>query len=118
MPLLVPESLKIYLCLSAVDMRKSIQGLSLLVSESLEMDPCSGCMYLFRNKQRNKLKALYFERHCFNLWYRRLDKGHFTFPKLHEGHISITGEQFNWLLESFDCSNMGSVTQANYQSFC
>ena len=69
MPLLIPHDVKIYLSLTATDMRKSIDGLSLLVVSAMQIELSSGYLFLFRNKSGNKLKALYWERGCFTLWY-------------------------------------------------
>ena len=61
------EDIKIYLRLKPTDMRKSIDTLSILVVEVLELNPSSGHLFIFRNRQRDKLKILYYEQNCFNL---------------------------------------------------
>ena len=52
-------NIKVYRALGNTDMRKSINGLSILVSEYLEFDPFSGHLFAFCNKKRNMLKILY-----------------------------------------------------------
>ncbi len=71
---------KIYLCREAVDMRKSYDTLSALVSSELEEDPLSGSLFVFLNRQRNRIKVLYFDRDGFAIWMKRLEEGSFSLP--------------------------------------
>jgi transposase len=98
--MLIPDDIKIYFYAQPVDMRKSIDTLCILVCDVLKMNPAEGCLFLFRSKSANKLKALYYETNCFTLWYRRLEKGRFVFPRDENGNIEMTREHFNWLLAS------------------
>jgi transposase len=50
------------------DMRKQINGLSIIVAEELAMDPLDGNLFLFCNKQRRILKVIYWDRNGFCLW--------------------------------------------------
>jgi transposase len=58
-------------------MRKSIDSLAALVQESFSLDPFSQCLFVFCNRERNKLKILYWEHNGFWLFYRRLERGTF-----------------------------------------
>lgn len=98
--MLIPDEIKIYFYTQPVDMRKSINTLCMLVSETLKLNPADGSLFLFRGKSGNKLKALYYEMNCFTLWYRRLEKGRFVFKKNAQGCIEMTLDHFNWLLAS------------------
>jgi len=115
--MLIPENIQIYLSLQPADMRKSINGLMILVVEQLKLDPASGHLFLFRNKRGDKVKALYYERDCFTLWYRRLEKGRFKFPATRNEHVEITQEQFDWLLNSFDFAKMSPMQSQAYTGF-
>lgn len=66
-----------YVCSEAVDMRKSIDGLSSLVGPVFAADPFSGHWFVFLSKNRTKVKILYWDRHGFALWYKRLERGHY-----------------------------------------
>ena len=66
-------SLRVYLAPGVTDMRKSIDGLALIVSEVLELDPFSESLFVFCNRGRNKLKILHWQTNGFWLYYRRLD---------------------------------------------
>jgi transposase len=115
--MLMPEEVKIYLYVDKTDMRKSIDTLSVMVSEVLKMNPTSGNLFLFRNRGGNKLKILYYEPNCFTLWYRRLEKGRFVFPKNAEGHVEISREHFKWLLASDKYSRLDTVQRQAYSYF-
>lgn len=97
----------IYLATHHVDMRKSIDGLSVLVAERLGYNPLAGQMFIFFNRSRDKVKILYWERNGFCLWYKRLEKHRFHIPsKLHGESISITEEQLVWLLDGLDITHL------------
>src|SRR5260221_12696717 len=98
--MLILNDIKIYLYTPPTDMRKSIDTLCIMVSETLQMDPANGHLFIFRNRTGNKLKALYYEMNCFSLWYRRLEKGKFVFRRNAQGCIEMTHEHFRWLLAS------------------
>ena len=95
----------VYLCMEAVDFRKHIDGLSMLVQEELELDPFSEQLFVFINRGRDKIKILYWERSGFVLWYKRLEKQRFAWPK-HLGcdTVTLTGQELNWLLDGYDLS--------------
>ncbi|HLB58347.1 MAG TPA: IS66 family insertion sequence element accessory protein TnpB [Gammaproteobacteria bacterium] len=115
--MLIPLEVKIYLYTPATDMRKSIDTLCVLISDVLKMNPAEGHLFLFRCKRGNKLKAIYYEQNCFTLWYRRLEKGKFVFPKNAQGAIELTAEHFNWLLASDKYSRMDAMIAQEYESF-
>lgn len=83
-----------------VDMRKSIDSLCILVTETLKNNPMDGTLFLFRNGKGNKLKILYYETNCFTIWYRRLEKGRYVFQRNLQGQVAMTTEHFKWLLAS------------------
>ena len=94
---------QVYLCRDPVDFRKSIGGLSVLVEQALELDPFGSALYVFINRQRNKIKVLYWHRNGFCLWLKRLEADKFAWPQGTEAATqTINLQQFEWLLEGFD----------------
>ena len=94
---------QVYLCRAPVDFRKSIGGLSVLVEQELELNPFGSALYVFINRQRDKIKVLYWHRNGFCLWLKRLEADKFAWPK--DGDTAaqtITLQEFEWLLEGFD----------------
>lgn len=98
--------LSVYLYADIVDMRKSIDGLSALVDQELELSPMSGTLFVFCNRARDKIKMLYWERNGFVLWYKRLEKQRFKWLRdAQSGSLSMTGYQLNLLLDGLDILN-------------
>jgi transposase len=86
-----------------IDMRKSIDGLSMLVVEALGLNPQDNALYLFRNKHGDKFKAIIWDGNGFLLLYKRCEQGRFKFPKhLVEDYYEIDADLFNWLRKGFD----------------
>lgn len=94
-------NLKIWLYSYPTDMRKSIDGLSVVVSEQLNHNPCGSEVFVFYNTAKDKLKILYYDKNGFCLWYKRLERGRFLLPKLPGGNNSygLTVAQLRWLLD-------------------
>jgi len=91
---------RVYLASGSTDMRKSIDGLAAIVQESFALDPFSSSMFVFCNKDRNKLKILQWDRCGFWLYYRRLEKGRFQWPDLTSGYPAIMNmRELRWLLD-------------------
>ena len=73
----IPPGTKILFYTAATDMRKSHCGLSGLVRSELAGDPTDGTLFLFLNRRRDRIKALYWDRDGLALWYKRLERGTF-----------------------------------------
>ena len=94
---------QVYLCIETVDFRKSNTGLSLIVEQSLELDPFAQALYVFANRRKDKIKILYWEKNGFCLWYKSLEEERFKWPKdLTTVTVNLNTEQLNWLLDGFD----------------
>ena len=98
-----PEDLAVYLHREPVDFRKQINGLSVIVSEAMARDPFQPVLYVFVNRDRNRIKVLYWDSSGFCLWLKRLEKRQFVWPLTHEAAtVELTGEQLNWLIGGYD----------------
>ena len=94
---------RVYLCIEPVDFRKSITGLSLIVEQSLQLNPFEEALFVFINRRREKIKILYWEKNGFCLWYKSLQKERFKWPSdITTDTVMLNGEQLNWLLDGFD----------------
>ena len=93
------QNLKIHIALGSTDMRKSIDGLSILVSEKFNLDLFSGHMFVFCNRKQNILKILYWDRNGFCLWHKRLEKDCFQWPRSKEEVLTIGASQLFWLMD-------------------
>lgn len=91
---------QVYLACGSTDLRKSIDALAVLVQEALELDPFSPAMFVFCNRDRDKLKILYWEHNGFWLYYRRLERGRFQWPAVaSRAPVCITRRELHWLLD-------------------
>lgn len=106
-----------YLHRDAVDFRKSINGLSIIVEAEMALSPLSGALFVFCNKKRDKLKLLYWDSSGFALWYKRLEQEKFKWPRRAEmAVLSLSEEQLHWLLAGLDITKMQPHTALNYQT--
>ena len=95
-------NIRVYLAMGITDMRKSIDGLSILVSEHLELDPFSGHLFVFCNRKRNMIKILYWDRNGFCLWHKRLEKHSFQWPASKKEIMAIEKRELAWLMDGLN----------------
>jgi transposase len=105
----------VYLACGSTDLRKSIDGLAAVVQEEFQLDPFSSALFVFCNRQRNKLKILHWEHNGFWLYYRRLERGTFQWPA--KGTTQqVSRRELQWLLDglSLQQTNAHPVVQARF----
>jgi len=97
-------SLRVFLAVEPVDLRKSFNGLYSIVLDRLEEDPCSGALFVFTNKRRNRVKTLYFDGTGMWVMIKRLEEGRFTWPKGvgGNGKLDLAPEALSLLLDGVD----------------
>jgi transposase len=111
------EEIEVYLYRGIVDMRKSINGLSAIVEQELGLSPFAPRLFVFCNRRRDKIKILYWERSGFVLWYKRLEKARFPWPRRDkEGVLEMTGRELNWLLDGIDLFRLRPHEELTYKS--
>jgi transposase len=99
-----------------VDFRQSINGLVNLIENSLGLSPFDEALYIFGNRQRNKIKVVYWDKTGFCLWYKRLEQNKFHWPKPGDEKIMVlTHEQFSWLLRGLDIKKLTPHPIKTYQ---
>jgi transposase len=107
---------RIYLAVGATDLRKAIDGLSILVADRLALDPLSGHLFVFCNRRRNMIKILYWDRKGFCLWQKRLERHVFAWPKGSEQVIGLDARQLSWLLEGLDIATLAGHESLAYST--
>jgi len=90
----------VYLACGSTDLRKSIDGLAAIVAQAFRLDPFSPCLFVFCNRQRDKLKILRWDHNGFWLYYRRLERGRFQWPAgPTDTPLMIGRRELQWLLD-------------------
>lgn len=98
---------EIYLYRDPVDFRKAINGLSLIVEQQMQLSPFIDALFVFCNKKRDKLKVLYWDKTGFCLWYKRLEKEKFKWPRKNKDQVlHLTDNQWQWLLSGYDINKL------------
>lgn len=103
--ILLPRAVRVYVASSAVNLRKSFDGLSNEVRETLKRDPLNGHVFVFLNRRKNLVKLLLWTRGGFTIVQKRLERGTFTFPeRVTEGakSVEIDIHELSMLLEGID----------------
>ena len=102
----LPASVRVYLCLTPCDMRKSFDSLHALVREHLELDAFAGHLFVFTSRRKDRVKILYWDRDGFALWSKRLEEGTYavSFGDGAERRCEITAQELGALLSGIDLS--------------
>ena len=98
----VPSKVRIFLCQSAIDMRKGFDGLHGVILEVLRQDPLSGDLFVFLNKRRDRVKLLIWDGDGMMVVYKRLEKGSFKPPAMQADSIVLSAAQLSLLLGGID----------------
>ncbi len=101
----VPESARIFAARDPVDFRRQFDGLAAIARDDFDMDPCSGHVFVFFNKRRDRIKLLVFEHSGFWLHYKRLEKGSFDWLvdcDHADDCVEVEARQLRLLLDGLD----------------
>ena len=96
----------IYVHRVPVDFRKSINGLLMIVQSDMALSPFAESLFVFGNASRDKIKILYWDKTGFCLWYKRLEKDKFKWPRTDDATLSLSTDQFSWLLRGLDIAKL------------
>jgi transposase len=96
----LPAYTRVSLCTAAVDLRKSFDGLCGLVESVFQRNVLEGHLFLFLNKRRDRIKALWWDRDGLVIWYKRLERGTFEMPHAsgNAQHLELDATQLAMLL--------------------
>jgi transposase len=98
----LPPAVRIFLAVEPADMKKGFDGVLQLVRDEVAQDPLSGHLYAFRNRRRDRIKVLHWDRDGLSLWYKRLEKGSFHFPEAADGRVEVIPAEMAAILEGID----------------
>ncbi len=100
--LILPPTVRIFLATQPADMRRGFDGLAATVRDVLCDDPLSGHLFVFRNRRGDRCKIIYWDRSGFVLWYKRLERGTFRFPRANATRVEVEAAELALLLEGID----------------
>jgi transposase len=102
----LPASVRVYLCTSPCDMRRSFDGLHALVTGAMKLDAFAGHLFVFANRRKDRVKILYWDRDGFAVWAKRLEEGTYAIPFCEEDEArrEITAQELGALLSGIDLS--------------
>jgi transposase len=110
------DEIRVHLCRDAVDFRKQMRGLSVVVQEELDLDPFSAHLFAFSNRRRNHVKLLLWERNGFVMWQKKLEKNRFPWPRdVDADVVELSGRELNWLLDGLDIFAMKPHETLSYE---
>lgn len=114
----ISSEAEIYIYTGHIDMRKSINGIVVLLNDVFDQNPQQGDLFVFTNKQHNKIKILFWDINGFVLYYKRLEKGRFQYSNYIQGdHIIVNQIQLKALLMGLDFYLIGQYPTTSYQDF-
>lgn len=107
---------KVYLACGTTDLRKSIDGLIMIVKNQLNLNPFDKALFVFCNKNMDKLKILHFDE-GFWLYYYRLEKNRFKWPLTKEEALAVNIEELKWLLKGYEVRNESKFEPVKVSNF-
>ena len=95
-------AVRVLVATKPVDFRKGAEGLAALVRETMQADPFSGAVYVFRAKRADRVKLIYWDGTGVCLFGKRLEDGKVRWPKAQDGVMRLSAAEFSALLEGLD----------------
>jgi transposase len=95
-------AVRVLVATKPVDFRKGAEGLAALVRETMQADPFSGAVYVFRAKRADRVKLIYWDGNGVCLFAKRLEDGAFRWPNVQDGVMRLSAAEFSALLEGLD----------------
>jgi transposase len=98
----LPAGTRIWIVCGVTDMRKGFDGLCAVVQLNLHEDPFSGQLFVFRGRRGDRVKVLWWDGHGLCLYYKRIERGRFVWPRAQDGTVYVSQAQLSMLLEGID----------------
>lgn len=97
-----PAGTKIWIAAGVTDLRRGFDGLSAQVQNTLQQQPFSGHIFVFRGRRGDIVKLLWWDGDGLCLFAKRLERGRFIWPKVESGTVQLSRAQLSMLLEGID----------------
>lgn len=102
---MIPRRVAIFAATEPVDMRRSFDGLAARAREHLGHDPQSGALFMFVNREGDRLKLLWWDKSGYCILYKRLERGTFRLPSAiaaHDRSVTIDADELSKILEGVE----------------
>lgn len=97
---------RIFVATAPIDMRRSFDGLCAVIIETLQLNPLEGHLFLFRGRNADRIKALYWDRNGLVIWYKRLEQGRYKWPSVGATSLEITSQDLALMLDGVDFTRL------------
>jgi transposase len=97
-----PAGTRIWIAAGVTDLRRGFDGLSAQVQNTLQQQPFSGHIFVFRGRRGDIVKLLWWDGDGLCLFAKRLERGRFIWPKVESGTVQLSRAQLSMLLEGID----------------
>jgi transposase len=101
----LPPSVRIFVATQPVDGRKGADSLMVLVRDVLRQDPLSGHLFVFFSRRCDRVRVVYWDRHGFAMWSKRLERGRYCPTFSADGSLTasfIEAAELALILEGID----------------
>jgi len=98
----LPPAVRIFVATAPTNMHLSFDRLAALARDVLQQDPLSGHLFVFPNRVGDRVKILVWDRSGFCLWYKRLERGVFHFPRIPATAVELDAADLMLMLNGID----------------
>ena len=109
------DDLKVYLHRDPVDFRYGMNSLSILVEQSMRLNPMDASLYVFGNRRRDRIKILGWDGNGFWLLMKRLEADRFTWPDKKTEVVTMTTDLLHALLDGDDITTIQRHPRREYR---
>ena len=99
----------IYIAAGYTDLRAGLAGLASIIQNDFNIDPFANNLFLFCGRRADRFKALYWDGSGFVMTYKRVETGHFRWPRKEQAVLKITDQQMRWLFEGLSIYQGGVI---------
>jgi transposase len=86
----LPPSVRLFVATQAIDGRKGVDSLMVIVRDVFKHDPLGGHLFVFFSKRCDRVRIVYWDRNGFAMWTKRLERGRFRPSFSKDGRLAAS----------------------------